>query len=36
MSAGRIEIGQPLSDFEGVLTGVPKFVGRGANVADGA
>ena len=28
MGAGGIEIGQPLDQFEGVLTGVPRYVGR--------
>jgi circadian clock protein KaiC len=30
MSGSRIEIGPPLADFEGVLTGVPHFVGGSA------
>lgn len=28
---GRIYVGEPLTNFEGVLTGVPRFVGAGAN-----
>jgi circadian clock protein KaiC len=35
MNAGRIRIGEPLSDFEGVLTGVPRFVGFRNPVAGG-
>jgi circadian clock protein KaiC len=27
LSPNHIEIGPPLHDFEGVLTGVPKFLG---------
>lgn len=28
LGAGGIRVGEPLSDFEGVLTGVPRYVGR--------
>ena len=27
MTPNQIEIGGPLQDFEGILTGVPKFLG---------
>ena len=27
MRPNQIEIGPPLNDFEGILTGVPKFIG---------
>jgi circadian clock protein KaiC len=30
-----IHIGRPLIEFEGVLTGVPKFLGGGADLASG-
>ncbi len=33
---GRIAVGQPLTDFEGVLTGVPNYVGESSNVEDSA
>ena len=36
MGTGGVRIGQPLSDFEGVLTGVPRFVGTGAPVMHGS
>ena len=32
MTASGIQIGRPLSEFEGVLTGVPKFIGNLAQV----
>jgi circadian clock protein KaiC len=31
-AADGIQIGQPLEDFDGVLTGVPRFVGNGEQV----
>jgi hypothetical protein len=30
---GAIKIGKPLTDFEGVLTGVPKYLGGPADLA---
>jgi hypothetical protein len=30
---GRIEVGEPLTEFQGVLTGVPTFVGDDGNLA---
>jgi circadian clock protein KaiC len=33
---GRIEVGPPLAEFQGVLTGVPEYVGQRADVAAGA
>ncbi len=33
---GSIRVGQPLTQFEGVLTGVPKFMGGAADLAAGA
>jgi circadian clock protein KaiC len=30
-----LRIGKPLSDFRGVLTGVPEFVGRASSLFDG-
>jgi circadian clock protein KaiC len=30
---GRIEVGQPLTEFQGVLTGVPTFVGESTNLS---
>jgi circadian clock protein KaiC len=30
-----VRIGKPLSDFQGVLTGVPQFVGRASSLLDG-
>jgi circadian clock protein KaiC len=35
LSPGGIQIGAPLDDFEGVLTGVPKFVGNQSPVMAG-
>ena len=35
MTKGSLQIGRPLSDFEGVLTGVPRFVGKSAQILDG-
>jgi circadian clock protein KaiC len=32
LEKGGIEIGPPLQDFEGVLTGVPRFVGTGEQI----
>ena len=32
LAKGGIQIGQPLQDFEGVLTGVPRFVGAGDQI----
>jgi circadian clock protein KaiC len=29
MRNGRIDVGEPLADFAGVLTGVPTYVGKG-------
>ena len=34
MSARGVQIGKPLSDFEGVLTGVPRFVGTSSQIMD--
>jgi circadian clock protein KaiC len=31
---GRLYVGKPLTDFEGILTGVPKFVGTAARAED--
>ncbi len=31
---GGINVGEPLRDFKGVLTGVPSFVGKGVSVED--
>ena len=36
MTQGGVQIGEPLSDFEGVLTGVPRFVGASDRVVDAA
>jgi len=36
MIQGGVQIGEPLSDFEGVLTGVPRFVGTSDRVIDAA
>lgn len=33
---GTIRVGEPLKQFEGVLTGVPKYIGGGADLAAGA
>ncbi len=33
---GGINVGEPLRDFKGVLTGVPNFVGKGVSVEDSA
>ena len=33
---GTISVGEPLKQFEGVLTGVPKYIGGGADLAAGA
>ncbi len=33
MTARGIVVGQPLHDFEGVMTGVPRFIGNQANVS---
>jgi circadian clock protein KaiC len=30
---GRIEVGEPLTEFQGVLTGVPAFVGDSGTLA---
>jgi circadian clock protein KaiC len=27
LTAGGVQVGEPLRDFEGVLTGVPRYVG---------
>ncbi|MDB5925403.1 MAG: kaiC 2 [Betaproteobacteria bacterium] len=35
MSRSGIQIGRPLSDFEGVLTGVPRFVGANTQIMGG-
>ena len=35
MSDGGIEIGEPLVDFEGVLTGTPRFVGKSTDLMAG-
>jgi circadian clock protein KaiC len=35
MSSSGIQIGRPLSDFEGVLTGVPRFVGANTQIIGG-
>lgn len=35
MKAGGVQIGQPLSDFEGVLTGVPRFIGKDTQMMEG-
>jgi circadian clock protein KaiC len=35
LSAEGVRIGQPLDDFEGVLTGVPRFVGNPGRIAGG-
>jgi circadian clock protein KaiC len=35
LSAGRIDIGKPLVDFHGVLTGVPTFTGKLARLSSG-
>jgi circadian clock protein KaiC len=31
---GAIQVGQPLKDFEGVLTGVPSFIGEATKVVN--
>jgi circadian clock protein KaiC len=36
MTERGVQIGEPLSDFEGVLTGVPRFVGTSDRVIDAA
>ena len=36
MTQKGVQIGEPLSDFEGVLTGVPRFVGTSDQVIDAA
>jgi circadian clock protein KaiC len=35
-NGGTIQIGKPLTDFEGVLTGVPKYLGGAASLAVGS
>jgi hypothetical protein len=35
MDSSGLRIGEPLSDFEGVLTGVPRFVGGTGPVTGG-
>lgn len=35
VSAGGVEIGKPLKDFQGILTGVPEFVGHEDKLAGG-
>jgi circadian clock protein KaiC len=35
-SKGGIRVGQPLTQFEGVLTGVPKFIGTAGELRNGA
>src|SRR5437588_12056145 len=32
---GGIKVGQPLTQFEGVLTGVPRFIGTAAELKNG-
>jgi len=34
MSSGGVQIGPPLDEFEGVLTGVPRFVGAGTQIME--
>ena len=34
MSIGGVQIGPPLDEFEGVLTGVPRFVGAGTQIME--
>ena len=31
---GAVEVGEPLAEFQGVLTGVPKYVGRDSKLSD--
>lgn len=35
LTAGHIEVGDSLREFQGVLTGVPRFVGKGEVLLDG-
>jgi circadian clock protein KaiC len=32
---GRVEVGLPLHEFQGVLTGVPQFFGKGEDLLEG-
>ncbi len=32
LTSGGIRIGEPLRQFQGVLTGVPQFIGHGADL----